>query len=53
MYQIDKDLLYSTENYVQYFVITYRGEESEMNVCVCVFILYIRTYKYLNHFAIH
>ena len=25
----NKDLLYSTENYTQYFVITYMGKESE------------------------
>ena len=25
----NKDLLYSTENYTQYFVITYKGKESE------------------------
>ena len=26
---ISKDLLYSTRNYIQYFVITYKGKESE------------------------
>ena len=30
MYKINnKDLLYSTENYTQHFVITYKGKESE------------------------
>ena len=30
MYEIvDKDLLYSTGSYAQYFVITYKGKESE------------------------
>ena len=28
-YITNKDLLYSTENYTQYFVITYMGKESE------------------------
>ena len=27
---INKDLLYSTENYIQYLVITYNGKESEI-----------------------
>ena len=27
----NKDLLYSTGNYIQYFVITYNGKESEQN----------------------
>ena len=27
--QINKDLLYSTENYIQFLVITYNGKESE------------------------
>ena len=30
MYKINsKDLLYSTENYIQYLVLTYNGKESE------------------------
>ena len=33
----NKDLLYSTENYIQYLVITYDGKESK-NVCVCKWI---------------
>ena len=28
-YITNKDLLYSTENYTQYFVVTYKGKESE------------------------
>ena len=28
MYKINKDLLYSTGEYIQYFVITYMGKES-------------------------
>ena len=33
--QINKDLLYSTENYIQYLVIIYNGKESEKEyVCV-------------------
>ena len=35
IYKINKDLLYSTGNYIQYPVITYNGKESE-EVCVCV-----------------
>ena len=31
----NKDLLYSTGNYTQYFVITYKGKESEKNTCIC------------------
>ena len=29
MYKINKDLLYSTGNYIQYLVIIYNGKESE------------------------
>ena len=32
----NKHLLYSTETYAQYFIITYKGKESEKKVCVCV-----------------
>ena len=38
--QINKDLLYSTGNYIQYLVITYNGQESEKEytyVCVCIY----------------
>ena len=41
IYKIDtnSDLLYSTGNYTQYFVITYKGKESEkeyicMDICI-------------------
>ena len=39
----NKNLLYSTENYIQYLVITYNEKESENNIyiymcaCVCVY----------------
>ena len=36
-----KDLLYSTGNYVQYLAITYSGKESEKE-----YIIYIYTYTY-------
>ena len=32
----NKDILYSTGNYIQYFVITYMGKESEKNRYTCV-----------------
>ena len=31
-YVTNKDLLYSTGNYTQYFVITYNGKESEKKI---------------------
>ena len=31
---INKDLLYSTGNYIQYFVITYKGKESEKRIYI-------------------
>ena len=31
---INKDLLYSTGNYIQYLVITYNGKESEKNIYI-------------------
>ena len=37
---MDKDLLYSTGNSAEYFVITYMGKESE------------KEYIYMNHFTI-
>ena len=40
-YKINKDLLYSTGNYTQYFVITYKGKKSEKEyiyVCMCTYI---------------
>ena len=30
----NQDLLYSTGNYTQYFVITYKGKESETNIYI-------------------
>ena len=37
--QINKDLLYSTGNYIQYLVIAYNGKESEyIYIYVCVYI---------------
>ena len=36
MTYINKDLLYSTGNYTQYFVITYKGKDFEKE-CVCVY----------------
>ena len=41
----NKDLLYSTGNYTQYFAITYMGKESEKEP------IYLSIY--LNHFALH
>ena len=43
----NKDLLYSTGNYIQYVVITYNGKE---NIPI-----YIYIYKHvsLNHFAVY
>ena len=40
-----KDLLYSTGNYNQYFIISYRGKESEKE--------YTYMYIYLNHFSVY
>ena len=31
---MNKDLLYSTGNYIQYFVITYNGKESEKTISI-------------------
>ena len=39
--QINKNLLYTTGNYIQYVVITYNGKESEkVQISVCIY-----TYK--------
>ena len=43
--QINKDLLYSTENSIQYSVITYMGKESKKEQ------MYV--YSQLNHFAVY
>ena len=46
--EINKDLLYSTGNYIQYLAITYNGKEPKTGiyiyVCVCVYI-YIYIYS--------
>ena len=42
----NKDLLYSTGNYIQYFEITYNGKESEQNIYIYIYI-YIYTYTHL------
>ena len=33
----NKDLLYSTGNHIQYFIITYKGKELEKNRHVCMY----------------
>ena len=46
----NKDLLYSTRDYTQYFVILYKGKESErvyVGVCVCIH-TYIHIYIHTN-----
>ena len=51
----NKDLLYSTGNYTQYFVITYKGNESEIKIplslsmCVCIYI-YLYIYRYIYRY---
>ena len=42
----NKDLLYSTGNYIQYFVITYNGKESEKEYTYIQFFIYIYIYIY-------
>ena len=45
-----KDLLYSTENYTLYFVMTYKGKESgKKQVYLSI---YLSIYLYLNHFTL-
>ena len=40
----NKDLLYSTGNYIQYFVITYNGKESEKYIYIYMYMyMYIYT----------
>ena len=41
----NKDLLYSTGNYMQYLVTSYKGKKSEKE--------YVCIYVQLNYFAIH
>ena len=50
----NRDLLYSTVNYIQYFAVTYKGNESEKNrYHICIICIHTHTYIYikLNHFA--
>ena len=43
----NKDLLQSTGNHTQYFIITYKGQASEKEkMCVCVYV-YMRVYIYV------
>ena len=47
----NKDLLYSTGNYIQYLIMVYNGNESEKEcvhiyICVCVCAC-------MNHFAVY
>ena len=44
----NKDLLCSTEKYIQYLIITYSGKESGK-----ITHTHTHTYIYINHFAIH
>ena len=46
-YITNKDLLYSTGNTSQYFVMTYVGKESKKRVYI-----YLSIYFYLIHFAV-
>ena len=48
--EINKDLLYSTENYIKYLVITHNGKESE-KVYLSIYLL--TPLPRLNHFAVH
>ena len=41
----NKNLLYSTGNYIQYLVITYKGKESEKEY------IFMYVYIYMNHFV--
>ena len=41
-------LLYSTGNYTQYYVILYKGKESEKNIYICIYMcIYIYIYIYI------
>ena len=44
--QINKTLLYSTGNYIQYLLMTYNGKESEKEYIIHIYIK-------LNHSAVH
>ena len=43
----NKNLLYSTENYTQYPVITYDGREWNKTICVYIYI-YIYVYNWIT-----
>ena len=47
MYLINKELLYSTGNYTQYFVITCKKKESEKEY------IHMHTYTHIYHFAVY
>ena len=49
----NKDLLYSTGSYTQYFVITYMGKESEKEYIYSFFYVYIYVCVKLNHCVVH
>ena len=54
MWDVLGDLLYSTEDYSQYFIITHKGKESKKG-CVCVSIylsIYLYLYLYISHFIV-
>ena len=40
----NRDLLYSTGNSTQYFVITHREKDLKKNICVCVCVISLHTY---------
>ena len=51
-----KDLLNSTENSIQYFVITYKGKESEkvyVYVYIYIFYMYVKYGIYVNAMYIY
>ena len=43
----NKDLLYSTENYTQYFATIYKGKEFEKVLYVCIYIYIYITVLYI------
>ena len=52
----NKDLLYSTGHYTQYFVITYKGKKSEIEfIYIYLYSLYLLMYSFykLNSCAVH
>ena len=44
----NKDLLYSTENYTQYFAKIYKGKEFEKVLYVCIYIYHRAIYLKLT-----